>query len=252
VSTVFLCRDGAAARYLAHELAQRGLVDAIVAETGRAARQRKLRRELDRTRWWRLPFLALDLAALAVYGRLWSRALDRRLAGHPAASGYPEGIPLWSFDDANGADCVARLRESAPDVLVVFGTSILRAPVLSIAKRTSLNVHGGLVPAYRNVHSEVWAVLAGDERSAGTSILHLDEGIDSGAVALAGRVQHAEGFFDLRWRNLELSAALLVEALEREREGTLAREPQGASESGFWPTPGLGALVRLLFRRVRF
>lgn len=250
--TVFLCRDGAAARHLAHALAGRGLVDAIVVETGGEARRRKLRRELDRTPWWRLPLLALDLAALALYGRLWARALAGRLTGHPAATGWPEDLPRWSFDDANGPDCVDRLRELAPDVLVVLGTSILRPPVLSIAERASLNVHGGIVPAYRNVHSEVWAVLNRDERSAGTSILHLDEGIDSGAVALSRCVEHADGFFDLRWRNLELSAALLVEALERERDGTLPREPQQAAGSGFWPTPGAGALLRLLFRRVRF
>ena len=161
-------------------------------------------------------------------------------------------VPRSSFDDANGADCVARLRELEPDVLVVLGTSILEPPVLSIARRASLNVHGGIVPAYRNVHSDVWAVLNRDERSVGTSILHLDEGIDSGAVALASRVEHADGFFDLRWRNLQLSASLLTKALERARDGELPREPQRASGSGFWPTPGAGALLRLLLRRVRF
>lgn len=249
---VFLCRDGAAARYLAQALDEHGLVDAIVVEAGHDARRRKLQRELKRTPWWKLPALAVDFVALAVYGRLWRRSLARRLRGSPAAAGYPAGIPLHRVDDANAPGAVAILEELAPDVLVVFGTSILGPPVLAVAKRTALNVHGGIVPAYRNVHSEVWAVLRGHPRDAGTSILYLDEGIDSGAVALQEPVEHANGFFDLRWRNLELSARLLVAATQREAEGTLPREPQPTSGAGFYPTPGFLALLGLLFRRVKF
>ena len=114
-----------------------------------------------------------------------------------------------------------------------------REPVLRIAE-TSLNIHGGIVPAYRNVHSEVWAVLNGAPDDIGTSILHLDEGIDSGAVALQRRIQPVTGdFFTLRWRNLELSAGLIVEALERQEAGTLPAERQADDAGvGFYPTPG--------------
>lgn len=248
---VLLCRDGPVARYLAHALAEEGLLDAIVVEVGVAARRRKLRRELRRTPWWKVPLLTVDLIALALYGRLWKRELARRLRPHAAASGYPERVPLERFDDANEPDAVAALRTLEPDVLVVLGTSILRAPVLSIPKRAALNVHGGIVPEYRNVHSEIWAVLAGDRANVGTSILHLDEGIDSGAVALAGRVGEADGFFDLRWRNVELARSLVVDALRRLEGDALPRDPQDESRSGFHPTPGFGALVRLLFTDVR-
>jgi methionyl-tRNA formyltransferase len=249
VKVVLLCRDGPVARHLAHALAEEDLLDAIVVEAGGAARRRKLRREVRRTPWWRLPLLALDLVALALYGRLWNRELARRLRGRAAAFGYPDRVPRERFDDANEPDAVAALRRLEPDVLVVLGTSILRAPVLSIPKRAALNVHGGIVPEYRNVHSEVWAVLARDHDNVGTSILHLDEGIDSGAVALAGRVTAADGFFDLRWRNLELARSLVVDALHRLEEGALPRDPQDESRSGFHSTPGFGALVRLLFTR---
>jgi folate-dependent phosphoribosylglycinamide formyltransferase PurN len=250
--TVLLCRDGAAARYLAHHLVGDGLLDAIVVELGGGARRRKLQREWRRTRWWRVPLFAFDLVALAIYGRLWARFLTRRLRGHPAASRYPEGIPRWAFDDANEEACVARLEALGPDLLLVFGTSLLGRDVLSVPRRAALNVHGGIVPAYRNVHSEVWAVLEGDESAVGTSVLHLDEGIDSGAVALQGRVEHATSFFDLRWRNLECSARLTAEAVRLEAAGALPRTVQDGAAPGFWPTPGAGALVRLLLTRVRF
>lgn len=269
--TVLLARDGLVARYLAHELvggaASAGssprptsdyspedhtrLVDAIVVETGREARRRKLRREWRRTPWWRTPLLVVDLMALAVYGRMWSRALRRHLDGHPALKGWPEGVPVVHVDDANDQECLDRLRALAPDAMIVLGTSILKPAVLEIPARVALNVHGGIVPGYRNVHSEVWAVLNDDAGSVGTSILHLDEGIDSGAIALQETVPAAERFFELRWQNVVLAARLAREALERHRDGRLAKTGQDAASAGFHPTPGASELVRLAYRCLR-
>lgn len=251
MKTVLLCRDGIVARYLAHTLAAEELLDAIVVESGRAAKREKLRREWRRTPWWRLPVLALDLAALTIYDRLWSRSLRRRLHDHPAGRGYPAAIPTQRIDDANAPDCLEALKRLAPDVLIVLGTSILGAPVLAIPERAALNVHGGIVPEYRNVHSDVWAVLHGDASNVGTSIIHLDEGIDTGAVALQRRVSGAAGFFDLRWRNVLVATELVVEALRRLEDGTLPREPQDSERSGFHRTPGAAALLRLALTRAR-
>ncbi|MEM7417390.1 MAG: formyltransferase family protein [Gemmatimonadota bacterium] len=244
---VLLCRQGAPARLVANRLHEAGHLDAIVFEGGQAARKRKLARSWGRTPWWARPRLGVDLLALSLYGRAWRRVLDTRMeAAYPTYAYPPDGIPLLGFDDANDPACVSALRDLAPDVLVVYGTSILKEPVLRIAD-TSLNIHGGIVPAYRNVHSEVWAVLNGAPGDIGTSILHLDEGIDSGAVALQRRIEPATGdFFTLRWRNLELSAGLIVEALDRHEGGTLPAERQtDDGRVGFYPTPGWRELRRL-------
>lgn len=247
MKVVFLCRDGLVARYVAHELHAEQPLDAIVTESGRDARRRKMKRTLDRTPWWRTPALAADLAALAVYGRRWRRELRDRLEGHPAARGYPDGVPRFDVDDANEPASVERLRSLEPDVLMVLGTAILGSEVLSIPREAALNIHGGIVPAYRNVHSEAWAVLNDEAREVGTSILHLDEGIDSGAVALQRRVESRDhpGFFELRWRNVELAAELAREALRLQARGELPKEPQATTEAGFYPTPGAGELWRL-------
>jgi len=246
VTTVLLCRDGPVARYVAHEISDR--LDGIVVESGRRARRSKLLREWRRTPWWRVPLLALDFVALAVYGRLWGRYIARALQGHPAASGYPVGVPVRYVDDANAQECVSALERLGPDVLLVLGTSILKADVLSIPGRFALNIHGGIVPRYRNVHSEVWAVLEDDAAHIGTTILHLGEGIDSGAVALQERITGPGGFFALRWRNVQLAARLAGEALARCEKGDLPRRPQDDSDAGFYPTPGARALLRLWWR----
>ncbi len=252
--TVFLCRNGAPARFIADHLSSSGRLDGIVVETGRAARRRKVRREMRRRGVWGLPALAVDLTALAIYGRLWKRALTSEMKAYPTARDWPTDIPRETFDDANEPACVEALQRMDPEVLVVFGTSILRSDVLSVPSRAALNIHGGIVPGYRNVHSEVWAVLRDDVENIGTSILHLDEGVDSGAVALERRVvSGGGGFFDLRWKNLELAANLIGEALELDAKDALPREPQNAARpSGFFPTPGARELLRIWrFNRAR-
>jgi len=245
MKVVFLCRDGAVARYIAHELHADGFVDAIVVESGRDARRRKLRRAWTQTSWWKSPVLMLDLLALTIYGKLWSRFVARAMRAYPGRDAFPPDVPVHRVDDANDAECLSILQGLSPDVLVVLGTSILQGPILAIPRDLVLNIHGGIVPDYRNVHSDVWAVLRNDVANVGTSILHLDEGIDSGAIALQDRVAGARGFFELRWRNVELSGRLIREALSMHAVGTLPRETQDESGVGFYPTPGVVALLRL-------
>ena len=171
MKVVLLCREGAIARRLARMLSEHGLLDAVVAEDGSHARAQKMSREWARTAWWRAPLFGLDLVALAIYGTLWSREVKKRLAAEGAGDEYPVGVPVHPVGDANDARCVALLRDLTPDVLVVFGTAIRKRPVLDTAREAALNVHGGVVPKYRNVHSEVWAVLNGDTERVGSSIL---------------------------------------------------------------------------------
>lgn len=249
---VLLCRDGAEAQFLAAALHREGRLDAIIVERGGPARRRKLRRMLgERSLLVRLGRLA-DAAAVLVYSRVVQWWLRWRVLAPAGVSGYPDGVPRWAVDDANEPDCVARLRALAPSTLVVLGTAILRDDVLSLPIDHILNVHGGVVPEYRNVHSDVWALLRGDPSGLGTSLLHLDAGIDTGDVALIGRIDARSGWGILRVKraNLELAATLLTAALQRLDDDTLPRQPQ-QGEARFYPTPGVPQVLRLLVARVR-
>lgn len=251
VKIVLLCGEGAAARYLAHELHRNVGLDAIVVESGDEARARKRTRDWNSTPWWQTPLLGLDILALTIYERLWEWTVARRLHGLPAARGYPDGVPLDVVDEANDLATVFLLQELEPDVLVAYETSVLRPPVLSIPTRAALDIHSGIVPAYRNVHSELWAALNGDLDQIGCTVLHLDSGEGGGAIALEERLRGRRGFFEVRWENVRLGARLALEALRLLKTGELESRPHPASDAGFHPTPGFGALVRLAFKRVR-
>lgn len=73
---------------------------------------------------------------------------------------------------------------SAHDALVVaaFG-QLLRADTLYAAPRGAWNVHASLLPRYRGAAPVERAIMAG-ERETGVTIMRMDEGLDTGPIAL--------------------------------------------------------------------
>ncbi len=251
MTVALLVRDSPAARLLAHRVAESHELLAVVVESGRDARRAKLSRELHRGFPWRLPLTILDLAALGTYQWCWSRYRTRRDLAVAVPQAWP-AVAITQVDDVNDEAGVALLTRLKPDICLVFGTGILRGRTLRLGSRYVLNIHGGIVPAYRNVHSEFWGVLRNDLGNIGTSIIHLDEGIDSGAVALQRRlmVDPDESLFSIRYRNTQLAVETALEALAVAACGPLPAEPQDPAKRGFFITPRLVDLVRMSARRV--
>lgn len=250
MTVALLVRDSALARLLAHRVAESYDLRLVVVESGRVARRAKCRRELRRGFPWRLPLTILDLAAVAVYQRLWSAYASRRDRRERVPSGWP-ATEIVRVDDINEPSAVRLLKLTKPDVCLVLGTAILRGEALRVAGRYLLNIHGGIVPAYRNVHSEFWAILRNDLDNIGVTVMHLDAGVDSGAIALQRRlaVRSSESIFSIRYRNARLALDAGMDALATAARGPLPREPQSHETAGFHRTPGVAALVRMCLRK---
>ena len=83
------------------------------------------------------------------------------------------------------------LRESAalaPDFLFSFYyRRMLKPPLLQVAPRGALNMHGSLLPRYRGRAPVNWAVLNG-ERHTGATLHYMDERPDAGDIVAAQSV----------------------------------------------------------------
>jgi folate-dependent phosphoribosylglycinamide formyltransferase PurN len=223
----FLCRDSSASRFIAQALWQKGFLSGIIVENDHLARKKKISRLLKCRTRWRLPVAFLDLAVLVAYSRYMDAFLGRKLS---PGSHFPDVKTIY-VDSINGDDVSQLLDEQNPDALVVHGTSIIGEKLLSKSFKTILNIHGGIVPEYRNVHSEFWALYNRDYQKVGTTIMHLDRGVDTGAIALSKTVeiQPAESIFSVKEKNTRLAASLINEALELLHSGILPRVSQGAA-----------------------
>ncbi len=99
-----------------------------------------------------------------------------------AAAAAEHGIAAIAPDDPNAADVIARVRAIAPDfVFSFYYRRMLGAPLLALARRGALNVHGSLLPKYRGRAPVNWAVLTG-ERETGATLHYMAAKPDAGDI----------------------------------------------------------------------
>src|SRR5581483_3052259 len=92
------------------------------------------------------------------------------------------GLACIAPRDVNDPDVVARVAALAPDFLFSFYfRRMLGAPLLALARRGALNVHGSLLPHYRGRAPVNWAVLRG-ERRTGATLHYMTEKPDAGDI----------------------------------------------------------------------
>lgn len=111
-------------------------------------------------------------------------------------------------------------------VVVAYGM-ILPAPVLEAPRYGCFNLHASLLPRWRGAAPINRAVMAGDPVS-GVMVMRMDEGLDTGPVALTGRVDITAAMTagQLHDALSPIGAKLMAEALERIEAGTLVLTPQ--------------------------
>jgi methionyl-tRNA formyltransferase len=88
---------------------------------------------------------------------------------------------------ALNADVIARVRQLAPDILVVVAYGkIFREPFLSLFRLGGINLHPSLLPRYRGPTPITAAILAGD-RETGVTIQRLALKFDTGDILAQSR-----------------------------------------------------------------
>jgi len=121
-----------------------------------------------------------------------------------------------------------QLAQLEPDVIVTaaFG-QFVPLEVLELPEIAFINVHPSLLPKYRGAAPIHRALLAGEQQT-GVTIMHTDEGWDTGDIMLQETVDIApdETAGSLHDKLAELGAELTVEALRLLATGDAPRTPQ--------------------------
>lgn len=130
-----------------------------------------------------------------------------------------------SLRDVTEQEAFAALNADAA-VVVAYGL-LLPKPIIEGTRLGAWNGHASLLPRWRGAAPIQRAIMAGDHET-GMMVMRMDEGLDTGPVALTGRVAIGpdETAGELHDRLMLVGARLVVEALEKLEAGLLELTPQ--------------------------
>ncbi len=138
------------------------------------------------------------------------------------------GLPVFTPKTLKTAEAEAEFRAHKADaaVVVAYGL-ILPKPILEAPRLGCFNVHASLLPRWRGAAPINRAIMAGDAES-GVTIMQMDEGLDTGAMAMAERTAIGPDMTagDLHDALARLGADLMLRALAAAERGSLTLTPQ--------------------------
>jgi len=139
------------------------------------------------------------------------------------------GLPVLTPTSLKTAAAQDAFRAHNADaaVVVAYGL-ILPKPILDVPRLGCFNVHASLLPRWRGAAPINRTIMAGDTET-GITIMKMDEGLDTGAMAMAERVtiQPDMTAGDLHDALARLGPDLMLRALAAAERGSLSLTPQG-------------------------
>lgn len=221
---MILCGRSARHLHVANTLCRAGDVLAIVQESGGE---------------WNLKKVLYKLRPDKLLRKAWRWVRDRRrYLGNPEARFFfPNAEPrldqpelLRRVPHINHPDVVQLAHALKPDLICVFGTSLIRGDLLKHGRLGIINLHGGLSPEYRGADCTFWALYNGEPEKVGCTLHYIDAGIDTGRLIahISPEVRADDDELVLFWRAVRESAEVYAEAVSRLAQG----EPLGVAQSG--------------------
>jgi methionyl-tRNA formyltransferase len=171
-------------------------------------------------------------AVAAVYTRAPRPAgrgmLDRKSPVHDAAARLDLPVVTPASLRVPGEQAAFAALDLDVAVVVAYGL-ILPKSFLEAPASGCLNIHASLLPRWRGAAPIQRAIMAGDSET-GVTIMRIDEGRDTGPVAMAERVEIGRDMTagELRASLARLGADLIVRALAALAKGALDTQPQPA------------------------
>lgn len=208
---MILCGRSARHLHVANRLCQAGEAVAIVQETGTE---------------WNLRKTVRNLRPDNLTRKAWRWLRDRRrYTGNPEAKFFfPSGNQQLDRHEVvrevphiNHPEVLRLARELEPDLICVFGTSLIRGDLLKEGRLGIINLHGGLSPEYRGADCTFWALYNGEPEKVGCTLHYVDAGIDTGGLIahICPEVQVGDNELVLFWRAVRESAEVYAEAIQR-------------------------------------
>jgi len=173
--------------------------------------------------------------ARAFYGKGYgpeAQALETALFGRNPLLKMPGEERISVVSSHNSSVCEEILKVEKPELIVVYGTAILKDPIFSKAQQTTLNMHTGLSPHYRGDSTLFWPVYFDDAEHLGVTVHKLVADVDGGDIVYTGQVKYDSGDNEAQLfaKGVQVGTELYLQAAQEVLDGTVVYHPQDLSK----------------------
>lgn len=203
MKVAYLCSNDISNQLFIETLKKHGLEILIYIENNKENRKKIVKKKFNKLSFYEKIIFPLDILSVIFYKKTINRFLKKKLN---LISFTQNKENLLLTEDINSSDVYKNINTFKPDIIIVRGTSIIKEPLISYQTKYFLNIHGAIVPNYRNVHGPFWSYYFKDFQNMGSSILYLTKGIDNGNVASISNLdEKPSSLKDLHLKTLVLS-----------------------------------------------
>ncbi len=216
LSVIILCGQSPRHLYFANQVAKACRPLAIIQESGHDDPFKKL--------------IKLLIKPASLWGKLSRWLRDRkRYRGHKEAEFFfDKEVPYLTHSELrvevphiNHPEVVELIDRYQADLIVVFGTSLLKGTLLEKGRLGIINLHGGLSPEYRGADCTFWALYNQEPEKVGCTVHYINAGIDTGNIIayVSPEIKATDDELTLFWRAVQSSADVFSVLLNRLEQG---------------------------------
>lgn len=127
----------------------------------------------------------------------------------------PLGVPVLTTESVNSEEVKRQLSKLGLDVIILFGVNKISEDLIKVPSKLMMNVHRGIVPRYRGLDSDLWAIYFNDYSNIGVTIHEVKRSLDTGGVIYQEMVDIGGGarIYHLRYHTTIRAAELVLKAL---------------------------------------
>ena len=251
---VLLTGDGPEHRYVANRLASEVGLAAIVVDEG------------PRTTWlshgrraWRRYTVGemCGRATLQFLRIVWRDSRERircirNVLGEARSTEFLRPDLVRRVRGINSPEAAKLVAALTPDRILVYGTGVVRDPVLRASRMAPVNMHTGMSPWYRGASCAFWPLHNEELHMLGATVHECVAIIDGGRILARRQAELArdDGVFEVFARCVRTGTDLYVEVLRQLDRGTLEPPPQGGASGREYRAAMRGPRAELRVRRL--
>jgi hypothetical protein len=167
-------------------------------------------------------FCCTQSFVLKFYPNFWNfkyRFQDRRYFRVGRVLRYLDesSISYTITDTLNSKKTEDLLKSITPEFIVLAGTGVVKKNIIEQASKAVVNCHSSILPGYRGINSEHFALLEGRPELLGHTVHKVTKEIDAGEIYLVKSINYdrtMDNEFSLRYKNICQGVTSLIKVIK--------------------------------------